>query len=430
MLKKLQNLAGNYGLPDLGKSVLKPFKNGSYKFRKVSEASNPPEIPRHPSPYTESRARRVSHYDPASVNAYHLQTGQSDPDIIPSMNTCQHENFWELVPGQHNDADTVDHKLMSVSPDRPEAQTYFGKWHGKTPGHESTGEKLKRYFQKMMYWMTGQRYKADYYDNKQLLAQKEVLAANVYREVVGTEADSRFNNDYQVGYSLKEAGSTGVEREHCIASKHLKGYDKGHRMVQNPSDSSSTVHLTRFHKRHNPMVNLVIRRFLLGDEDYLKLDNYMFVNDSPDSKRAIGPNAKQRLVNIDFGMSFYNRCKLPSECSLAQFRHKMMTPSLKHRAQYRGKHTIHTVIQAMDSAGKNTDAMMVDALNMIAAMSDAKLKSLVGHVHHPEARSALLQILRFKRDQAAAIVNPQQQNWPEEPGRWTLSALVGRVRRT
>ncbi|WP_354022235.1 hypothetical protein [Endozoicomonas lisbonensis] len=389
----------------------------------MSTASLPTEIPRDPSPYTVSRPRQVAQHDLATSNDYYSQTGQTDPDIIPSMNTRPHNDFWTPVSGQKKDADTVDHKHMLVSPGLAEAERYSGEWHVKTPGYESTGVKLKRYLQKMMYWITGQRYKADYYDNKQLLAQKEVLAANVYREVVSSESDDHFNGAYKVGYSMKEAGSSSGEDEHCIASRHLQGYDNGHRLVQKPSDSSSPVLCTRFHKTHNPVVNLVVRRFLLGDEDYLKLDNYMFAPDA-------GGGTRQRLVNIDFGMSFYNRCKLPSKCTLEQFHHKMMSPSIKHRGQYRGRHTIHTVIQGMKRNGENIDALMKGALGMIAKMSDEKLKGLVGHVHHPQARSALLQILKFKRDQAAAIVEPASHPWPEEPGRWTLSALVGRVRPT
>ena len=353
-----------------------------------------------------------------------------DSDIIPSMNACPHNDFWKHAPGQKKDTDTVDHKRMLVSPGLPEAERYPGEWHVKTPGHESTGVKLKRYLQKMMYWITGQRYKADYYNNKQLLAQKEVLAANVYREVVSADSDDHFNSVYKVGYSMKEADSPSGEDEHCIASRHLQNYENGHRLVQKPSDRSSPVHFTRFHQTHNPVVDLVVRRFLLGDEDYLKLDNYMFIQDSDRQKQSAEEGASQRLVNIDFGMSFYNRCQLPSKCTLAQFRQKMMSPSIKHRSQYRGRHTIHTVIQAMKRNGENIDELMKDALSMIAKMSDEQLKGLVGHVHHPKARSALLQILTFKRDQAAAIVKPASHPWPEEPGRWTLSALVGRVRPT
>ena len=430
MLAKLRKLAGDYGFTGLGRSGQKPLNRGKHKFRKVSTASLPTEIPRDSSPYTVSRPRQVAQYNLAAINHYYSQTGQMDSDIIPSMNACPHNDFWSPVTAQRKDADTVDHKRMLVSPGLPEAERYSGEWHVKTPGHESTGVKLKRYLQKMMYWITGQRYKADYYDNKQLLAQKEVLAANVYREVVSADSDDHFNSVYKVGYSMKEAESPSGEDEHCIASRHLQNYESGHRLVQKPSDSSSQVLFTRFHKTHNPVVDLVVRRFLLGDEDYLKLDNYMFTQDADRKKQSSGAESGQRLVNIDFGMSFYNRCKLPSKCTLAQFRHKMMSPSIKHRGQYRGRHTIHTVIQAMKRNGENIDALMKDALGMIAKMSDEQLKGLVGHVHHPQARSALLQILTFKRDQAAAIVKPESHPWPEEPGRWTLSALVGRVRPT
>ncbi|MCW7553562.1 hypothetical protein NX722_13185 [Endozoicomonas gorgoniicola] len=430
MLAKLRKLAGDYGFTGLGRSGPKPLNRGKHKFRKVSSASLPAKIPRDPSPYTVSRPRQVARHGLATINHYYSQTGQMDSDIIPSMNACPHNDFWKHVPGQKKDTDTVDHKRMLVSPGLPEAERYSGEWHVKTPGHESTGVKLKRYLQKMMYWITGQRYKADYYDNKQLLAQKEVLAANVYREVVGTESDDHFNSDYQVAYSMKEAETSSGEDEHCIASRHLQDYESGYRLVQNPSDRSSPVHFTRFHKTHNPVVDLIVRRFLLGDEDYLKLDNYMFIQDSDRQKQSAEEEARQRLVNIDFGMSFYNRCQLPSKCTLAQFRQKMMSPSIKHRSQYRGRHTMHTVIKAMERSGEDIDALMTDALGMIARMSDEKLNGLVGHVHHPQARSALLRILKFKRDQAAAIIGPESHDWPEEPGRMTLSALVGRVRRT
>ncbi|AMO57161.1 hypothetical protein GZ77_16860 [Endozoicomonas montiporae] len=427
MLDKLRRFTRGHGFSRLGKSDVKSQEAGQHNFRKVSEASPQTEIPRQQSPYAESKVRLISHHDPARVNDYYTQTGQTDPDSIPSMNACPHRHFWQLVQGQKGETDTVDHKMMFVNPELPEAQKYSGSWHVKTPGRESTGEKLKRYLQKMIYWITGQRYKADYYDNKQLLAQKEVLAANVYRGVVSAESDCCFNRDYQVGYSLREAETMAGDDGHCIASRHLQGYEKGHRLVNKPSNSASPVYHTRFHKRHNPVVNLVIRRFLLGDEDYLKLDNYMFVGES---KRAVGAHTRQRLVNIDFGMSFYNRFKLPLKCTFEQFRSKMMTPSLKHRLQYRGRHTIHAVIRAMERADEDVDGLMKKGLTLVAGMSDKKLESLVGHVHHPEARSALFTILKFKRDQAKAIIHPEQFRWPEEPGRWTLSALVGRVRPT
>ena len=430
MLEKLRKLAGDYGFSGFGRSGPKSLRRGKHQFREVSTASLSPEIPRDLSPYTESGTRQVAHHESATTNHYYSRTGQTDSGIIPSMNTLPYNKFWTLAPGQGDDSDTVDHKRMLVSSELPEAKVYSGEWHVKTPGHESTGVKLKRYLQKMMYWITGQRYKADYYDNKQLLAQKEVLAANVYREVVGTEGDDHFDRVYQVDYSMKEAETSSGRDEHCIASRHLQGYESGYRLVQNPSDRSSLVHFTRFHQTHNPVVDLVVRRFLLGDEDYLKLDNYMFIQDSDRQKQSAEEEARQRLVNIDFGMSFYNRCQLPSKCTLTQFRQKMMSPSIKHRSQYRGRHTMHTVIKAMERSGEDVDALMKDALGLIARMSDEKLNGLVGHVHHPQARSALLRILKFKRDQAAAIIEPESHDWPEEPGRMTLSALVGRVRRT
>lgn len=428
MLDRLRSLTGNPNLLRFNKTAVDEGE-ARYKHRPVANLTLPPQISRDQNSVPASPARRVAVHNPAGAEAFYARTGQCQPEVVSSMNTCTFTQFWREMPGSR-DADTVDHKRMHVNEAlREEARRFDGVWHVKTPGRESTGEKLKRYFQKMMYWITGQTYKADYYDNKQLLAQKEVLAANVYKVVVDTPGDPHFNKAYQVGYSLRDA-ETPAHNEHCIASRHLDGYRQGNCLVSEHNDRSSEVLETRFHPVHNPVVDLVIRKFLLGDEDYLKLDNYMFAEDPDVRQRPARQTSRKRLVNIDFGMSFYNRCKLPSECSFEKFRSKMQTPSFKHRSQYRGKHTILTVIEAMERDGADIDALMLSALQKIAALNDRQIEGLAGHVHHPEARRALIEIMRFKRDQAAAIADPVNNPWPDEPGRWTLSALVARVRQT
>ena len=427
MLDGLRRLTRNPNLLRFGKA---PVDHGEvrHNHRPVANRTLPPQIPRDQNPLPAPQARRVAVHNPAEAEAFYVRTGQRQPEVVPSMNTCTFNQFWRELPGSH-DADTVDHKRMCVNEGLQEARRFDGIWHVKTPGHESTGEKLKRYFQKMMYWISGQRYKADYYDNKQLLAQKEVLAANVYKAVVNSPGDPSFDRAYRVGYSLRDAEDP-ARNEHCIASRHLDGYQQGNSLVYEHNDRSSQVLETRFHPVHNPVVGLVIRKFLLGDEDYLKLDNYMFTDDPDERGHPPGQTSRKRLVDIDFGMSYYNRCKLPVRCNLMQFRHKMLTPSFKHRNQYHGKHTMITVIEAMERDGANIDALMMSALQKIAALSDRQIEELAGHVHHPDARRALIDIMKFKRNQAAAIVDPVHSPWPDEPGRWTLSALVARVRQT
>ena len=359
----------------------------------------------------------LRHREPAALESFYASTGQDTSQVEPSINPCPFNSFWDEVDtGQRRDRDTIDHKRMKVRETRPEASRLTGTWHVKTPGHESVPERFKRYMQKIIYRITGQRYKAEFYNDRQLLAQKEVLAADVYKTVVGGKADPQFQEDYQVYYSLDHE-----KNEHCIASRHLEGFKSGSELVIDPSRRSSAVCFSQFHPVHNPVIDLVIRRFLLGDEDYLKLDNYMFNSD------PMQPG-QQRLLNIDFGMAFYNQCRLPEHCNLKQFQKRMLKPSTKHRIQYHGKHTMHSVLASMNP--EQVDNGMKSALTMIADLTDEKIDALVGHIHQPDVREAMAIILKYKRQQAAAILNPEENEWPQALGRDITDSLVGRSRRT
>ena len=352
------------------------------------------------------------------ANPFYVSTGQAEDHIIRSINPCPFDQFWEPETTEAAEEDTVDHQRMRVRSDRLQAKQLAGTWHVKTPGNESVPERLKRNLQKLIYRITGQRYKAEFYNDKQLLAQKEVMAGNVYKAVMAKAGDPQFQETYQMHYSINEKS-----QGHCIASRHLEGYLPGSQLVVDPSDRSSQVHYKAFRSEHNPATNLVIRRFLLGDEDYLKLDNYMFAPD-PDPEKA----DEQRLLNIDFGMAFYSQCKLPEMCDLDQFQKKIMRPSAKHFIQYRGKHTMHSVIAAMNP--EDARKGIKTALQMIANLTDEEIEVQTKHIHQPDVRKAMAIILKFKRDQAAAILYPEQHSWPQELGRNVINSLVGRYRQT
>ena len=349
------------------------------------------------------------------VPPYYASTKQVG-DLVPSINPCSFDDFWEEIPSAPSERDTVDHKHMKVRDGRFEAKHLTGIWHVKTPGHESIPERFKRYMQKMIFRITGQKYKAEFYNNKQLLAQKEVMAANVYKAVVSKADDPQFQKEYQVYYSLNEK-----KNDHCIAGRHLENHNSGSKLVGETRHKESPVYFRKFHPVHNPATDLVVRRFLLGDEDYLKLDNYMFSEDPEKSGR-------QRLLNIDFGMAFYNQCRLPDMCNFEQFQQKILSPSAKHRLQYFGKHTINSVIAAMDP--RDVRAGMRTALKMIADLTDEEIDLQTRHIHQPDVREAMALILKHKRNQAAAVMYSGQHPWPEELGRSVIDSLVGQSRRT
>lgn len=352
----------------------------------------------------------------AVLGSFYAETGQNNSEVAPSINPCPFNGFWEEIDVSQRDRDTVDHKRMKVRGARPEAGHLTGIWHVKTPGYERIPERFKRYLQKMIYRITGKRYKAEFYNDRQLLAQKEVLAANVYKTVVGRKADQQFQEDYQVYYSLDHGRDN-----HCIASRHLEGFRPGTELVSDSSSRSSPVNFSQFHPVHNPATDLVVRRFLLGDDDYMKLDNYMF---SPDP----GQPGQQRLFNIDFGMAFYNQCRLPEHCSLDQFQAKMLSQTTKHRINYRGKHTLLSVLASMQPG--EVHAGIKSALAMIAGLTDEEIATLVKHIHQPEVRAAMATILKYKQQQAAAILNPTENPWPQALGRSVIDSLVGRSRQT
>ncbi|MGI9275940.1 MAG: hypothetical protein ACR2PT_14005 [Endozoicomonas sp.] len=326
--------------------------------------------------------------------------------VIPAINDCPFNDFWEEVKTDRNYLDTVQHHILEVRAEQRKTRALAGRWHVKAPGRESSPERLKRYLQKIIYRITGKSYKAYFYNDLQLLAQREVMASNVYKMVMlaGKSQPVGFNDLYRVHYSYDDSTDS-----HCITSSDLTGFRPGSELF---TAASAKPLRTRFDPDLNPVTNLVIRRFLLGDEDYLKLDNYMFDGD--------------RLCNIDFGMACYNKFSLPPGCSMDQFKQRVFTPSAKHRLQYWKKNTIMSVIRRMDSEA--VDRGIRNALEKIASLTDEQLRGVVGHVYQEDVANAMLVILRFKRDQARALLG--QGDWPEELGRGISDSLAGRFHRT
>ncbi|WP_422138472.1 hypothetical protein [Endozoicomonas sp. ALC020] len=331
--------------------------------------------------------------------AYFEETGQVGRNILPSINDRPFGEYWEELPGQVYRG-VVDHRFMRIKTDsrgagRESDSTKAGKkeefWHVKTLGYESGAEKFKRLLQKVIHLITGKSYKARFYDDRKVLAQRECLAAEAYKQVMG------YGQEYIHRYSLDEKN-----QDHCVASKDLKGFYPGNTFFQQTLFPS----ICQFTDDHNPVTNLVMRRFLLGDQDYLKLDNYLFKH-AEDDELLTG-----KLVSIDFGMSFYNRFSLPRNCSIDEFSQRLLRPSKLHRFQYRGKKTLLTMVEQMppEQVGRSIKL----ALERITRLSDQQLSELAEHMHQPELREVMYQVLKFKRSQAEALLN--LRSWPVKPG--------------
>lgn len=337
--------------------------------------------------------------DKPVITPYHRQTGQDQEGIEPSMNSLPFNDFWELKKGGESFADTVDHQIMEVRAVKGELVAVEGLWHLKSPGKESPRERRKRKFQGVFYRLLGQEYKGKYYDDHKLLVQKEVLATSLYRAVVlgGSESDETFAEEFQCGYSFDE-----TQNRHCVAVKHLDDFENAstlfYRNLEGPE-------LRIFDETHNPATDLVIRRFFLGDEDYLKLDNFMI---KQNQDRA----ARTRMYCIDFGMAFYNMFHLPKGCNLSQFRKKLLGKSKKHRVQYHGKPNIHTVLRLMNPG--QVEQGIQSGLKKIARLEDDVLDVQLRHIHDPVARASLFILLKHRRDQARAMLWPEAFLWPED----------------
>ncbi|MRI35367.1 hypothetical protein EOPP23_20620 [Endozoicomonas sp. OPT23] len=285
--------------------------------------------------------------------------------------------FWQ-DEGKAASSGVVSHKIM-----RRRDSTDKVVWHVKTPGYELGGEKFKRFLQKVIYLFTRKSYKAKFYNNPKLLVQREIFAANVYRAVVGA------GNDYQVEYSRDER-----DKSDCIASRHLYDHKVGE------SYFTDKVSKPVFNEERHPAVDLCVRRFLLGDQDYLKPDNYMYTESSVPGKSD--------WVSIDFGMAFYNHCDLPEDCTLDEFTEIVFSPSNLHRFQYRGKETV------LDMFGKDLEtrrAYAKIALDKIADLSDEEIEELGEYIHDRNARYMLTETLKYKCDMARCILG-REKGWP------------------
>ncbi|MDP0562292.1 MAG: hypothetical protein QS721_08200 [Candidatus Endonucleobacter sp. (ex Gigantidas childressi)] len=324
--------------------------------------------------------------------------------------------FWEPVDGdQKSHMDTVDHQLMMVKSckdnksgvgERPELS---GKWHVKGPGLEKFSTRLKRFFQGLVYGMVGKKYKGKYYNDPKLLIQKEIAATNIYRAVKSCGVDN--SDDFQSSYGAHFTNDSKTGRSYG-AFKHLEGYQ----------DAGQVDNKVLRDMRDNPASELVIRRFFLGDEDYLKMNNYMY-----------DPNTSA-FHSIDFGMSFYNKAVLSPDCTFEQFKKIMLKPSKKHRLQYRrkmGKDTLLGLIKSRES--EDTHNAILSGLSMVALVGDEALNENVAGISNPQARDAMWSILASKRQQAQCILYRsfpekfaayENVEWPAKPSRKVMNHLV------
>ena len=343
------------------------------------------------------------------ITPYHRQIGQDQEGIEPSLNGRPFNDFWKLKEDGGKFTDTVDHQIMEVRRLKGERVSVDGLWHLKSPGRESSGERRKRKFQKIIYRVLGQNYKGLYYDDHKLLVQKEVLATSLYHAVIleDNKPDEPFAEEFQCGYSFDE-----TQNRHCVAVKHLNDYENGSTLFDRNIEGPQW---RIFDETHNPATNLVIRRFFLGDEDYLKLDNYMIKQDQ-------NQMARTRMYCIDFGMAFYNMFRLPRRCSIRQFKKKLLAKSKKHRAQYHGKPNIHTVLRLMDQG--QVERGILNGLEKVARLEDEMLDMQLRHIHDPVARISLFTLLKHRRDQARAMLWPKVFLWPEDLPEEVSAGLV------
>ena len=324
------------------------------------------------------------------------------------------DQFWKKVPTSKSHRDTVDHQLMTVNlSDKnivaidPGLSGLSGQWHVKGPGKERLGTRCKRFVQRVIYRIGGQRYKGDYYDDPRLLIQKEIVATNLYKAAkCQIIHDDFFSRNYCAHYTVDNKKSRFYG-----AFKHLEGF----------VDAGQLDKTLSFRKKHNPALELVLRRFLLGDEDYLKLDNYMYKKETGD------------LYSIDFGMAFYNKLTLKDGCDFQQFKARLLKPSKKHRLQYlkRDKSTLLALVKMQRP--EEVDNAIKNALKMTALLDDQMLVRQLSKITKKRVRRSMLNILQNKRQQAQYILYKsfpeefqayREVGWPRQPGRHIMNQLV------
>ncbi|MDP0589040.1 MAG: hypothetical protein QS748_07530 [Candidatus Endonucleobacter bathymodioli] len=337
------------------------------------------------------------------------------PKKMPVNGDVSFHDFWEKVPGSKSYMDTIDHQLMKVKDCKDNEKeevnggrpVLSGTWHVKGPGLERPATRFKRMLQRVIYNMIGHKYKGRYYDNPKLLIQKEVLATNVYKIIKGNAVGGVAMNGYGAHYTVdRDKG------RYYGAFKHLDGFMDASAM--NPEDKVRMC--------DQPATELVLRRYLLGDEDYLKMDNYMY-------DRLSGS-----FHSIDFGMSFYNQSTLDPDCDFDQFKAAMLKTSRKHRLQYNVLGNGDNLLKLVKSKNADdTDDGIKNGLKMIALLTDKDLEEQVAVISNPKARAALLLILVSKCKQAQCILyrsfpdlypRYKDTKWPEYSTRKVMNLVV------
>ena len=327
------------------------------------------------SAHTPEVSKRAVEGSSASLQ----QSVQLPPVSLKNWKGRVFSKIWQPVSWVAAKA-TVDHRVLQ---DKDTGDI----WHIKTPSKVSNVVRFKRLLQKLLYSITGQRHKVVFYDKAKVLVQRECLAGNVCKAVMG------LGENYQLQYCYDDTQS-----RHCVASKDLTGFDRGETFFS----QQAWPGVVEFTDDENPATNLVIRRFLLCDHDYMKLENYLFqpLDDDP----HIG-----KWLPIDFGMTFYGDLELPEQCSFDQFCEQLLRPSLLHSFQYRNKKNLMTLIDAM---GRDKVRRSIKcALEKVAAMRDEELEALAEQVDDPQAKGGMLTILKFKCQQARAILGKGE--WPK-----------------
>ena len=251
--------------------------------------------------------------------------------------------------------DTNPHWLMRPT-DKGVAAGFKGMWHVKKPGKVSKTQVGKRYLVSMFMKARSKLYKAKYFASTKTLVEKEILVGKLHQlfHVKGptfAQRDWGLAEDMNFGHFTDEAG------EDCVASQHID-----HDYMATKEMSPKLV----YDGEHNPATAYVTRRYIGGDEDGVKRQNYLVktapMPPRPGKEGKPDPNRKLHcFVSIDHGYALYNRSELVAGMNFKEFVNWSLELPLSHKLHYklikRGE-SIMDLIEAMRPQDKNRAVYM------------------------------------------------------------------------
>ncbi len=287
--------------------------------------------------------------------------------------------------------DTNPHYIATPTK-KGKAAGFEGKWHIKKPGKVSTFEVLKRYLISLIMKLRKKDYKARYFDNTKTLVNKEVLAGKL-TQLIHVKGPTFANMDWKLAEDMKFGYLVDSKGRDCIACQHI---------AHDYMAIDETAPKVTYDGEHNPATAYVIRRFLMGDEDGVKRQNYLVKRlPMPDQKGA-GKKAffAQQLhcfVAIDHGFAFYNRCSQAEGLGFQEFVKWSLTLSRLHKLHYnyiKTNESIMELINAMREVDQQRAVYM--ALAKIAAITDEDLEQLCNQITDKAERKELLDGLKAR----------------------------------